>query len=250
MLDSVRLLNFLALFQMKLPFVSAFLFACACSFVMGATGSDRIADVDPGYDVEQVIKKGRDKNLASAREKFDNDPRESTLRLTFAPSLLFGMHGDLSGGDGWGANASILVQANSDTPDFKFLVGGELLAFTAERDSGGDKLEMNTLNLMLSIGFAYDFGSHFAMGVLWGYGVVGATHIEENFSDGDSETSGTMSTVLSFKPYAEFMLNKNFSVYAAYRFTYVGSSIISKAADWGEVEMAGHAVEFGCSYRF
>ena len=215
-----------------------------------AATSGHLGNVDPNYDVEQTIRKGRDARRADAQSKFDNDPRESTLRLTVAPSLLFGMHSDLSDGDGWGLNASVLVQANSDTPDFKFLIGGEVLALTAESDSGGNDISMDTINLMLTLGFAYDFSPHFAMGALWGYGLVGFTYIEENFANGSAEESGTMSTVLSFKPYVEFMMNKNFSVYAAYRFVYIGSSFISTAADWGDLETATHAVEFGCCYRF
>lgn len=237
---------------MRFSFPDIFLFfgALAVPAISQAALSGQAGDVDPNYDVEQIIRKGRDERRVSAQEEFESGPRESTLRLTLAPSLLFGMHSDLSGGDGWGLNASVLVQANSDTPDFKFLIGGELLALTAESDSGGNETSMDTINLMLSLGFAYDFSPHFAMGALWGYGLVGATRIEESFADGSSDESGTMSTVLSFKPYAEFMLNKNFSVYAAYRLVYIGSSIISQAADWGDLETATHAVEIGCCYRF
>lgn len=220
------------------------------SVSVNAEGSDRLGSVDPNYDVEQVIRRGGDARRADAQRRFDTEPRESTLRLTVAPSLIFGTQGDLSDGDGWGLNASVLVQANSDTPDFKFLIGGEVLGFTAEGEDGGNETTASTLNLMLSAGFAYDFTPHFAMGVLGGVGVLGATYIEEDFASGDSDTSGTSNTVLSVKPYAEFMVNKNFSVYAAYRFVYMGPSIISTLADWGELEMTSHAVEFGFCYRF
>lgn len=234
---------------MKRSVFSTLLFLSGLA-VPAIAGNDSPEIVDPNYDPELAIKTTRDKRNSAALDKFKNDPRESTLRLTMAPSLLFGMHGDLSDGDGRGFNASMLVQANSDTPDFKFLIGGELLAFTAESDSGGNEVRMSTLNLMLSLGFAYDFTPHFATGVLFGYGLVGGTYIEEDFADGSSDTNGTMNTVLSLKPYAELMLNKNFSIYAAYRFVYMGSSVISDAADWSELETASHAVELGFSYRF
>lgn len=230
------------------------IFPLWCILTVSATASAASANptesVDPNYDVEQVIRKGRDQRREKAQKEFDSGPRESTLRITIAPSHLSGMHSDLSGGDGWGFATSMLVQANSDTPDFKFLIGGEILAFSAENDTGDSETKMNTLNLMLSLGCAYDFSQHFAMGAVLGYGLVGATHIEKDFADGDSETSATISTVLSIKPYAELMLNKNLSVYAAYRFVYVGSSIISNVADWGELETACHAVEVGIGYRF
>lgn len=217
---------------------------------MGADNSGRLGNIDPNYDAEQAIRRGGDERRAKAKEAFDDGPRESTLRLTLAPSLIFGLHSNLSGGDGRGINAAILVQANSDTPDFKFLIGGEMLAFSANASRNGERTELTTANLMLSAGFAYDFTPNFALGALWGYGLIGASQIEKDFADGSSDTSGTMNTVLSFKPYAEFMLNKNFSVYAAYRFLYVGNSLLSTAVNWGEIETAAHAVEFGCCYRF
>lgn len=212
--------------------------------------SERLGTVDPNYDAEQTIRRDGAERRRTARETFETNPRESTLRFTLAPFRIFGMHGDLSDGDGWGMSSSLLVQANSDTPDFKFLIGGELLGFTAETESGTRKTEMKTLNLMLSVGAAYDFTPHLAVGALWGIGLIGATYFEEDFSDGTSDSDGTSSTVLSFKPYAEFMLNKNFSVYAAYRFVYVGSSLIAQCADWNDVETAAHGVEFGICYRF
>ncbi len=230
--------------------ISLFLFGIAARAASDANRFDRLGEIDPNYDAEQAIRRSGDERRAKAKEAFDDGPRESTLRLTVAPSLLFGMHSDLADGDGRGLNAAILVQANSDTPDFKFLIGGEILAFSADANRGGERTELTTANLMLSLGFAYDFTPNFALGALWGYGLIGATQIEKDFADGSSDTSGTMNTVLSFKPYAEFMLNKNFSVYAAYRLLYVGNSLLSTAVSWGEIETAAHAVEFGCCYRF
>lgn len=230
--------------------ISLLLFGIAVPAALGANRFDRLGEVDPNYDAEQAIRRSGDERRAKAQKAFDDGPRESTLRLTIAPSLLFGMHSDLADGDGRGLNAAVLVQANSDTPDFKFLIGGEILAFSADASRGGERTELTSANLMLSVGFAYDFTPNFALGALWGYSLIGASQIEKDFADGSSDTSGTMNTVLSFKPYAEFMLNKNFSVYAAYRFLYVGNSLLSTAVNWGEIETAAHAVEFGCCYRF
>lgn len=185
-----------------------------------------------------------------ARRDFEESPRESTLRVSIAPFRVFGMTDDVSGGDGWGASASALLQMNSDEPDFKFLLGGELFGFSAKGESGGRDSEIRTLNLMLCAGCAYDFSRHFELGCLLGYGLVGATHFRRDKPDGGNEESGTMNTVLSVKPYVEFMLNRNFAFFVAYRFAYMAPSLISSAADWGDVTTSVNAAEIGFSYRF
>lgn len=215
----------------------------------GESGLRSLGEYDPDYDVEEALRIRRDERRTKAQKEFDEGPRESTLRVSVAPFYLCGMHSDFSGGDGWGLSGSVLLQANSDTPDFKFLIGGEILAFNAETDSGGNSVKMRTANLMLTVGGAYDFSPFFSAGLHLGYGLIGATYFEENL-DGNGDESGTMSTVISVKPYAEFLLNKNFSIYAAYRYVYLAPSIISSAADWGDIETAAHAVELGFSYRF
>lgn len=212
-------------------------------------GLRSLGEYDPDYDVEEALRIRRDERRAEAQKQFDEGPRKSTLRVSVAPLYLWEMNGDFSGGDGWGLGISVLLQMNSDTPDFKFLLGGEILAFSAEADSGGNTVKMRTANLMLTIGGAYDFSSSFSAGLHLGYGLLGATYFEED-SDGGEDESGTMSTVISVKPYAEFLLNKNFSVYAAYRYVYLAPSIISSAADWGDVEASAHGFELGFSYRF
>lgn len=215
----------------------------------GESGLRSLGEYNPDYDVEEALRIRRDKRRAEAQKEFDEGPRKSTLRVSVAPLYLWEMHGDFSGGDGYGLSGSVLLQANSDTPDFKFLLGGEILAFNAETDAGGNTVKMRTANLMLTVGGAYDFSSSFSAGLHLGYGLIGATYFEENL-DGNEDESGTMSTVISVKPYAELLLNKNFSVYAAYRYVYLAPSIISSASDWGDVETAAHALELGFSYRF
>ena len=205
---------------------------------------------DPNYDLEATLKSSGAARSEKARRDFDESPRESTLRVAVAPFRAFGMTGDVSGGDGWGASASALLQMNSDEPDFKFLLGGELFGFSAKGEDGGRDSEIRTLNLMLCAGCAYDFSRSFELGCVFGYGLVGATHFRRDKEDGGSDSEGTMNTVLSVKPYAEFMLNKNFAVFVAYRFAYMAPSLISTAADWGDVETSVSAVEVGFSYRF
>ncbi|MGN0835546.1 MAG: outer membrane beta-barrel protein [Candidatus Spyradosoma sp.] len=205
---------------------------------------------DPNYDLEATLKASGAARSDKARRDFDESPRESTLRVAVAPCLMFGMTDDVSGGDGWGASASALLQMNSDEPDFKFLLGGELFGFSAKGEDGGRDAELRTLNLMLSAGCAYDFSRYFELGCVLGYGLVGATHFRRDKTGGGDENFATMNTVLSVKPYAEFMLNKNFALFVAYRFVYMAPSLISSAADWGDVTTSASAVEVGFSYRF
>lgn len=225
-------------------------FAGVSAFAENGSGLRTLGGYDPDYDVEESIRQGRDERLSEAQREFDEGPRESTLRLSVAPLYLWKMYSDFGGGDGWGLSTELLFQANSDTPDFKFLFGGELLILGAEADLGGRKTEMQTVNLMMTLGCAYDFSPQFSAGMLLGYGLIGASYFEEKFASGERDESGTMNTVVSFKPYAEYMLNKNFGIYAAYRYVYMGPSVISSVADWGDFETAAHAVEVGFRYRF
>lgn len=226
--------------------------AMACVPALAETGSGLrpLGGYDPDYDLEKSLREGRDERRDKAQKEFDEGPRKSTLRLSVAAMRLWDMSSDFDGGDGWGLNASLLVQANSDSPDFKFLLGGELLALGADAKSGGEKAEMQSANLMLVLGCAYDFSNNFSAGLHLGYGLIGCSYFEERSASGKNEEGATMNTVLSVKPYAEFMLNKNFSIYAAYRYVYMGPSMLSSAADWAEFETSVHAVEIGFSYRF
>lgn len=217
-------------------------FLSVCVVAVPAFAAEKtMGGYDPDYDLVKKLKQSGEERRAASLKDFHESPRESTLRVEVSAFRAFGLTDDLSGGDGWGGSFSMLIQMNSDSPDFKFLLGGELFALRAD---GGNDAEISSANLMFCGGCAYDFTRDFELGLVLGYGLLGATYLE------DSDDYCTMNAVISVRPYAEFMVNKNFSVSVAYRYAYMGRSLIAEAADWRRVETSVNAVEIGFVYRF
>lgn len=224
------------------------IFATTLLLVLNSTAN---VPAETDYSVVDALRKERQEREYAAEKEFKENPRKSSLILSIAPAYFFAMRSELADGDGWGGSLAVLLHANSDVPDFKFLFGGEMLAFHATTNrAGGEKTTVDTANALLSAGFSYDFNKHFSLGLLAGYGLIGATAIDRKDAQGRPEHSGTMNSVFSIKPNIEIMFNDNFSIYGAYRFIYMAPAFISSATNWGEIEVAASSFELGLRYRF
>ncbi len=211
------------------------------------------AEPDSGerYDVNKVLAREREKREAEASDLFYNGPRDDTFSFSFSGAYLFGMHGSTNGGDGWSASLTGLVHISpSDAPNFRFLIGGELFGFCASSDKHGVDTDVQSLNFVITAGCSYDFSKYLSCGCLLGYGLVGGSRRDMDFHGGGSDVGGTMTTVLSIRPYVEVLLNRNVSVFLGYRFFYASPSIFSSAAGWSEIEVASHSVELGVRFSF
>ena len=230
-------------------FKSAFL--PATFFVAAFPSVSALAAESGAYSVSRALERESAVRAATAADEFYSSARESTISVSLGAAYLFGMHGATSGGNGAGADLTVLFHASpEDSPGASLLVGGELLAFSADRSRGGLDTEVRSANLVFTLGASYDFSQNFSAGILFGYSFLGASYMDRDRAEGGSKTTGTMNSIYSVRPYAEFMFNKNLSLCAGYRFFYISPSLISSATNWGDIEVASHAVEFSLRYRF
>jgi len=130
----------------------------------------------------------------------------------------------------------------------------EFLAFTAESGhyiakSRRVKETLQSGNILLNLGLSREFSEKFVFDALLGIG-FGATYGEIKGPNFKTSSHGNWTTTLSLKLRGEYRLDKNWSLFTAYRFAYISPSIASKIADWHNLDLLSQSVELGMRYRF
>lgn len=191
------------------------------------------------YSVSDILESENKSRKESAHREFYFSPRKSTLFLSASAMRLFDTGSDAEGCTGWGGAFNVVLQKNADdVPDWKLLIGGELLGAYAWGSRGGNDVHFETLNLSLVAGTAYDLTRQFSVGILLGYSPLGYSSFKE---DGHNYHAA-WSSMYSARPYVEYHINPNSGIYLAYRFAYISS--------WTDVEANTSAVELGYRLRF
>ncbi len=220
---------------------------CACAvFFLGGFAAQA-----EEYDVNKVLAVERERREALAVERYRNSERTDTFSVSLSSAYLFGMRSMADGGNGESLSLTGLIHVKpSDSQKFRFLIGGELFGFSCAEHAHAKDTKIQSINLVLTGGFSYDFTRKFSVSCLLGYGLLGGARMREEYARGGSETDGTMSTLMSFRTSGEYFINRDLSVFLGYRYFYLAPSVLTSAVGWDEIETAAHGVELGIKYRF
>ncbi len=180
--------------------------------------------------------------------------RTDTLSLTVAPEYFFDFGNDLPSGDGWGASVALAVHFNTDTPQWDFTAGLELLGFYAESGEFTKKGcrvtdEVYSFNALFLLGLSRSFGKNFTLEAQAGIG-LGVLYDEISGEDFKKKSSGNWTMPLSAKILGEYHFDDHWGVFLAYRIAYISPSVLSKVADWHNLDLVPQSIELGVRLRF
>lgn len=203
------------------------------------------------YDPVKALREGRrhDDRVGLPEKK-----RDDALSLAFAPEYFWDFGNDLPDADGWGVSLSFSALFDTDRPKWDVVAELELLALWAESGTythkGREVTEsLHSVNILPHVGLSYSLDEKFRVEALLGLG-VGATYGEVKGENFKTSSNGNFTTTVSAKLRAEYRLDENWDLFAAYRFAYISPSIASKVAGWHYLDLFTHSVELGVRYRF
>ena len=211
------------------------------------------ADSVKPYNPVEALREGREKSDGDA-VGLPKKLRDDSISLSFAPEYFVDFGSDLPDATGWGASLAASAVFDSSTPNWDFLGELEFLAFSAESGhyttrNRKVKETLQSANIILNLGLSREFSEEFVFDALLGIG-FGATYGEIKGPNFKTSSHGNWTTTLSLKLRGEYRLDKNWSLFTAYRFAYVSPSIASKIADWHNLDLFTSSVELGVRYRF
>ena len=221
-----------------------------CAGMFGVPAFAQVA-AEP-YNPVKALREGRDDS--NERVGLPKKHRDDSITLSVAPEYFWDFGSDLPDADGWGTSVAASVLFDSATPDWDFLAELEFLAFTAESGhyiakSRRVKETLQSGNILLNLGLSREFSEKFVFDAMLGIG-FGATYGEIKGPNFKTSSHGNWTTTLSLKLRGEYRLDKNWSIFTAYRFAYISPSIASKIADWHNLDLLSQSVELGMRYRF
>lgn len=234
---------------MKKTNVPAAALLAAVALAVPATAFGKVS-VEP-YDPVKTLREGR---ASGDRVGLPEKKRDDTLSFAVAPEYFFDFGNDLPDADGWGVSLALSAHFDTDRPDWDFVVELEMLAFRAKsgkyNHDGHEVSEtVHSLNILPHFGLSYSAAENFRIDALLGFG-IGAIYDEVSGDGYDTSSRGNITTTLGAKLRGEYRINKNWGLFAAYRFTYTSPTLASKLADWQDLDLFTHSVELGVRYLF
>lgn len=189
-------------------------------------------------------------------DPLEQPPRESGHRLEvgLSASYVFDLGSDAKNQEGWGASMSLLALPKRD-PEYQrwqMMFGGEFYGFSTEGDTwnGGTKFQesIDSGIILLNFGGTYDLTDWLSIGALVGTGMGGS--YGETKSIHGKERNGNWNYALQIKPMITFHLSEAASLYAAYRFAYIGPMYQTDLVGYDTVTMLHQSAEVGFTWRF
>lgn len=183
-----------------------------------------------------------------------SEPR-SQLLVGVSGSYIFDLGSDAKNQKGWGGSFSLMALPTRDPeyPDWQLMFGGEFYGFSTTGDEwrNGIKYQesIDSGLIYLNLGIMYSPTSWMDVGLIVGPG-TGGSYGETKDSGGGKKREGNWNYALQIKPTVAFHLSENASLYANYRFSYIGPMYQTDLIGYDTVTMLHQSVEIGFAWRF